>query len=199
MKDFLQYSMFDTENVFNPERFKETVLDDRFQDCLRIGVTQGLIKTKNKFNYGSNSMSVMSHCLHEDVYNEIVGELMIQMPSECFTFSSSVYGNERLFFEYKGYVFIVKLADKTQNKTKQESKIRNQELGCHVISIVYTLDAFRERINSLNLQYIKGQTVVWRHPISLDKDCIVDIECNEIEIVAQKPKLKSINQNKSAI
>ena len=200
MKDFLQYSMFDTENVFNPERFKETVLDDRFQDCLRIGVTQGLIKTKNKFNYGSNSMSVMSHCLHEDVYNAIKNELSAQMAADSFTFTSSISGNERLFFEYQGYVFIVKLADSTQNNTKQESKIRNQELGRHVISIVYTLDTFRENINTLSLQYIKGQTIVWQHTIPVQNIPIFeDIDNNEVEIVAQKPKLKRASLNKKAI
>mgnify|MGYP003295007254 FL=1 len=97
-------------------------------------------------------------------------------------------------------MFIVKLADSTQNKTKQESKIRNQELGRHVISIVYTLDAFRENINTLSLQYIKGQTIVWQHTIPVQNIPIFeDIDNNEVEIVAQKPKLKRASLNNEAI
>lgn len=122
------------------------------------------------------------------------------MAADSFTFTSSISGNERLFFEYQGYVFIVKLADSTQNNTKQESKIRNQELGRHVISIVYTLDTFRENINTLSLQYIKGQTIVWQHTIPVQNIPIFeDIDNNEVEIVAQKPKLKRASLNKKAI
>ena len=199
-REIIQYSMFPTEHDFNSETFKDTVLSDKFEECLRIGVTTGLSRTQEKFQAGDNSMSVMSHCLHEDVYNAIKNELSAQMAADSFTFTSNLSGNERLFFEYQGYVFIVKLADSTQNKTKQESKIRNQELGRHVISIVYTLDSFRENINTLSLQYIKGQTIVWQHTIPVQNIPIFeDIENNEVEIVAQKPKLKRASLNKKAI
>lgn len=65
------------------------------------------------------------------------------------------------------------MADSTRNRTKQEDKIRNQELGCHVISIVYTLDTFRENINTLSLQYIKGQNTLWKYSIPTQQ--IVDV------------------------
>lgn len=199
-REIIQYSMFPTEHDFNSEMFKTSVLSDKFEECLRIGVTTGLSRTQEKFQAGDNSMSVMSHCLHEDVYNAIKNELSTQMASDNFTFTSSLSGNERLFFEYQGYVFIVKLADSTQNNTKIESKIRNQELGRHVISIVYTLDAFRENINTLSLQYIKGQTIVWQHTIPVQNIPIFeDIENNEVEIIAQKPKLKRASLSKETI
>ena len=199
-REIIQYSMFPTEHDFNSETFKAAVLNSKFEECLRIGVMTGLSRTQEKFQAGDNSMSVMSHCLHEDVYNAIKNELSAQMAADSFTFTSSISGNERLFFEYQGYVFIVKLADSTQNNTKQESKIRNQELGRHVISIVYTLDTFRENINTLSLQYIKGQTIVWQHTIPVQNIPIFeDIDNNEVEIVAQKPKLKRANLNKEAI
>lgn len=199
-REIIQYSMFPTEHDFSSDKFKASVLSDKFEECLRVGVTSGLSKTQEKFREGDNSMSVMSHCLHEDIYNAIKYELSTQMPLEHFAFTSGMSGNERLFFEYQGYVFIVKLADSTQNKTKQEAKIRNQELGRHVISIVYTLDAFRENINTLSLQYIKGQTIIWQHSIPVQY--IPELENTEnknVEIVAQKPKLKKANINKEAI
>ena len=196
----IQYSMFPTEHDFNSDKFKAAVLNGRFEACLRTGVTTGLSKTHEKFHEGVNSMSVMSHCLHEDIYNAIKNELATQMPLEHFTFASNVSGNERLFFEYQGYIFIVKLADSTQNRTKQETKIRNQELGCHVVSIVYTLDAFRENINTLSLQYIKGQTIVWQYSIPIQQTIDVsDMEDYKEEIVIQKPRLKRTNSNKEVI
>ena len=50
------------------------------------------------------------------------------------------------------------------------------------------------------MQYIKGQTIVWQHTIPVQNIPIFeDIENNEVEIVAQKPKLKRASLNKEAI
>lgn len=198
--EMVQYSMFPTEHDFNSDKFKAVVLNELFEECLRTGVTTGLSKTHKKFHEGTNSMSVMSHCLHEDIYNAIKNELSTQMPLEHFTFTSNVSGNERLFFEYQGYKFIIKLANSTPNRTIQEAKIRNQELDCHVISIVYTLDAFKENINTLSLQYIKGQTTVWQYSIPIQPAIdIPEMEENKTEMVIRKPKLKKTNSNKEII
>lgn len=70
-REIIQYSMFPTEHDFNSETFKAAVLNSKFEECLRIGVMTGLSRTQEKFQAGDNSMSVMSHCLHEDVYNAI--------------------------------------------------------------------------------------------------------------------------------
>ena len=194
-----QYSMFPTESDFSSDLFKESVMTDQFEECLRMGVVDGLRKTKEKFSEGENSMSVIMHCLHEDVYNGIKIALKTQMPNEHFTFTTNVSGNERLFFEYCGYVFIIRLADSTNNNTKQEAKIKNQELSKHVITIVYSLDALRENLNSLSLQYIKGQSVTWHYSIptkSIGK--ILTIEDSAVSIEARKPKLKTANYNREA-
>lgn len=199
LQEFMQNSLFPLETDFNPEHFKASVLDRKFECCLRAGVTSGFDKTQAKFKDGNNSMSVMSHCLHEDIYNAIQEELSLQLPSEHFVFSSNVYGNERLYFIYKDYIFIVKLADSTQNSTKQESKIRNQELDHHVISIVYTLNAFRDRISTLRLQ-LKGKTIVWQHSIPVEYNVDnTDYNFDEVTIVPQKPKLKTTNKDREAI
>ena len=199
-KEIIQCSVFPAEHEFNSDKFKASVLTDKFEECLRIGVTTGLSKTQEKFREGLNSMSVISHCLHEDIYNAIKNELSAQMTSEHFVFTSNISGNERLFFEYQGYAFIIKLADSTRNRTKQEDKIRNQELGCHVISMVYTLDTFRENINTLSLQYIKGQTTLWKYSIPTQQIVdVVEIESENKEIVAQKPRFKKTNHNKEAV
>ena len=41
-REIIQYSMFPTEHDFNSETFKAAVLSDKFEECLRIGVTTGL-------------------------------------------------------------------------------------------------------------------------------------------------------------
>jgi hypothetical protein len=200
LQEFMQNSLFPLETDFNPEHFKESVLDSKFECCLRAGVISGFEKTQAKFRDGNNSMSVMSHCLHEDIYNAIQEELSQQLPSEHFVFSPNVYGNERLYFTYKDYIFIIKLADSTNNSTKQEIKIRNQALDHHVVSIVYTLTAFRDGISTLRLQYIKGQTIVWQHSIHVEYTVdMTDHNLDEVTIVPQKPKLRTTNKDKEAI
>lgn len=200
MKETKQQSMFATEHDFNVDDFKASILNSTFEKCIKDGVITGLCKTQERFQDGNCSMSVISHCLHEDVFNAIKDELSTQMHEEHFYFTSNISGNERLLFKYKDYVFIIKLADRTQNKTKQENRIRNQELDCHIISIVYTLDLFRENIKTLSLQYIKGKTVTWVYPISMqDIPNLKDTENDEVKIIAQKPKLKKENANKEAI
>lgn len=51
-REIIQYSMFPTEHDFNSETFKDTVLSDKFEECLRIGVTTGLSRTQEKFQAG---------------------------------------------------------------------------------------------------------------------------------------------------
>lgn len=201
-KELLQCRLFSIGRDFTSESFVESVLvGTKFEECIRNGVMEGFMRTREKFQSGDNSLSLMSHCLHEDIYNCIKNELATHMGYEDFYFVPNISGNERLYFSYKGYIFIIKLADSTQNKTHQEQKIRRQEFDSHVISIVYALDKLRESIVSLSLQYIKGQDSLWTRIIPIDyiDERLFDNEDASLEIVPQLPRLKSVAETKEAL
>lgn len=202
VKEMLQCRLFSVDRDFTSESFVESVLvGTNFEECVKNGVIAGLAKTREKFQSGENSLSVMSHCLHEDIYNCIRMELATHMQYDDFYFVPNISGNERLYFSYKGYVFIIKLADSTQNNTRQEQKIRRQEFDSHVISIVYALDKLRESIVSLSLQYIKGQDSLWTRNIPMEhiEERLFNNEDTSLEIVPQLPRLKRIAETKEAL
>lgn len=200
-KELLQYRLFSMDRDFDSGLFVESVLvGTKFEECVRNGVVSGFVKTREKFQSGENSLSVMSHCLHEDVYNGIKNELVTHMGYEDFYFVPNISGNERLYFSYKGYIFIVKLSESTQNNTRQEQKIRRQEFEGHVISIVYALDKLRESIAYLSLQYIKDQSSQWTRIIPIEHvEELLFANEDAFEIVPQMPRLKRITETKEAL
>lgn len=195
----VQNQLFKTKGDFDPEQFiNEVLADTSFEDCIRMGILSGFSKSQNKFSDGSNSLSLFSHCLHEDVYNSIVENLLFVFPYDEITYTTSTSGNERLFIFYKGYQFIVKLEDRTQNKTKQEELIRNQSMDYHIISIVYSLNETRTNIRSISLQYIKGKEALWVYDISIDNaQLVVDSVVPEISPVF--PTIKQSSKGKDII
>lgn len=201
--EMLQCRLFAAESDFSSESFVKSVLEgSEFEECVRNGVIYGLQKTQDKFLSGDNSLSVMSHCLHEDIYNCIRNEFAAHMQYEDFYFVPNISGNERLYFSYKGYIFIIKLADSTQNKTRQEEKIRKQELENHVISIVYSLDKFRESITSLSLQYIKGQDSLWTYIIPVGHKSVGIFSTEEddtVDVIPQLPRLRRMSETKEVL
>ena len=198
--EILQCRLFSVESDFNSDSFVKSVIEGtRFEECVRNGVMEGLQNTRVKFQGGENSLSVMSHCLHEDIYNCIKNELLEHMQHDDFHFIPNISGNERLYFSYKGYIFIIRLADSTQNKTRQEERIRKQECESHVISIVYSLDQLRESICSLSLQYIKGQDSLWTYiiPVRGEADQIFYSDEESINITPKLPRLKKTETKKA--
>ena len=72
-------------------------------------------------------------------------------------------------------------------ETGPNQVIRNQIADNHIISICYSLDALRENIQSLSLQYIEGQNAIWTYNIT---DSMHVLNFDEQEELPEKEHVK---------
>lgn len=195
----VQYQLFETKGDFDACKFKKNVHIDEFSMLVLEGVLVGFEKTKKQFSSGGNSRSAKAHCLHENVYNEIIGLLLSKGNGGLSYWMSPVTGSERLFFTYNDFDFIIKYDDRTRNGTKLDCSIRNQELDKHIIVIRYSIDYTKEVIQSVELLYQKAGVNVWEYDIPLCGFDHNELYTEEQKIVAKKPRLKKSEEISKAI
>ncbi len=145
------------------------------------------------------SFRLQSDYMHEAVYNSIQQLSMLYMPDEHLEFAPNQSGNERLFFKYKDYIFIIKLEGSSQNDTKSCNIINNQDADYHIITIAYSLGEMRNEVKSVSLQYIIGKYSLYSYYIPLDEEVYIPID-NDNEIAeVKKPKLKIVAKNSETV
>lgn len=129
--------------------------------------------------------------VHEFIFNELC-ESLPNFPevAKKVIISTSTSGNEKNFFCFEGYIFILKKEDVISNNTLINERLRNQEAPAHVITIEYAVNEIRDQLISLHLVYQKGKQAVYTKvvPIHLIENDVTQGE--EIpEVTPVKPKL----------
>ena len=174
-REYFIPSLFPLKQNFNPDEFKSSCLNSGLEESIRIGVTEGLAATNVVFASGDMSYRLHGQFLHEKIFNCIQSATYEHMPTEEIEFVSSIEGNRKFFFRYKEYVFVLRREGVNLLETGPNQVIRNQIADNHIISICYSLDALRENVQSLSLQYIEGQTAIWTYNIT-DSTHVLNIE-----------------------
>lgn len=185
---------------FDSEHFKSQVCaEPHFFDWLRLSFTNAY----NHLNAIDCTMSkrLRSSNLHEFVFNELtetVQNFVEIYPKVSFT--TSYAGNEKNFFTFGDYIFMLKKEDVTPNKTKVSDGICHQEAQAHIITIEYVISPFHDAIVSLNLVYYKNNAANCIVNIPLSPSVNVSEDSTEApEIVPTKPKLSRKNLGENAV
>ena len=164
MTNIFQPSLFGSKEDFNPQRFKACI-DDRILEDIIARAFDSAMEEYNEIALNTSlTYRTLSTVLHEVVFRKIK-EISDTENVDGIKFSFNSAGNERWFFTYEGYAFIISKAGASKNDTKATDAINNQECGSHIISIVYSLSPFRDSVASLSFQYIKNGETLFRRPI----------------------------------
>lgn len=190
-QEFFIPSLFPGKGQFDPNDLKTKCLGTGLEESIIIGMSEGLEKTNKVFSNGDLSTRLHGQFLHETIFNCICSQANLTM-QEAPTFSTSIEGNKKCYFQFNGYVFILRKENVTPIETGPNQVIKNQEADAHVITINYSLDSLRENIQSISLQYIEGKNTIWQYSIptqacTLNPD--INIEVTEKE--HKKPRLRS--------
>ena len=189
-QEFFIPSLFPQKGQFDPEDIKSKCLGTGLEESISIGMSEGLEKTNQVFSNGDLSTRLHGQFLHETIFNCICSQANSTM-QEAPIFSTSIEGNKKCYFQFNGYVFILRKENVTPLETGPNQVIQNQEADAHVITINYSLDSLRENIQSISLQYVEGKNTIWHYSIPTNT-CTLDSESN-IEVPEKehkKPRLK---------
>lgn len=185
-----QQSLFPLgKSDFSSVDFEKMLQNSGIVDYIRTGICNGFAEMQSVFSDGTKSARLRSDYMHEAMFEGVQSALESPPIVLGVRFSKNVTGNERLYFECEGYVFIFRLTGAGVNHTKQYDAIRAQRTDKHIITVAYTLDALRESIQSISLQYRKHGQVLYCFSVPLvDTESIHEQEIPEVKAV--KPRLK---------
>ena len=189
-RSIFQESLFPIEKGdFSKDDFEKSIQNTEFVDCVRSGICNGFAETQSAFMAGDKSFRLSSDFLHEAAFNGIKSLMESSSVGTDVTFSPNMSGTERLHFSHRGYMFILKQTGAGYNRTKRTKDINEQNLDKHVITVAYSLDALRESIQGISLQYRKHDQVLYCYQIPMEKmEASCCLESTKVE--ARKPQLK---------
>ena len=194
-------SLFTEKGQFDPDDLKLKCLGTGLEESISTGMLEGLEKTNQVFSNGDLSTRLHGQFLHETIFNCICSQANATM-QDAPIFSTSIEGNKKCYFEYNGYVFILRKENVTPLETGPNQVIQNQEADAHVITINYSLDPLRESIQSISLQYIEGKNTIWQYSIptqtcNLNPDIIIEVPEKEHTKPRLKPGAKSLKSHEA--
>lgn len=197
----LQPSLFPKEKGnFDESHFMALLTHyPQFEMWLKLG----FVRAYEHLNQVGCSMSkrLRSTNLHEFAFNELRDSLnSFPILDSLIEISQSKSGNQKNFFSFGGYCFILKKEDATTNDTQINARIKHQEMDAHVISVEYSMSPMQDSILSLRLTYCLGTTSVFSYNITLSSVNNFSIEPAEVEDVTPiKPKLSQKTLDKNAV
>lgn len=188
-QSFFLPNLFHTKGDFNPLDFKESIAGTKFVESIKNGVLNGFSKAKSMHSDWDSSLTLFGQTLHECVLYCISQECYKNMGNNAPTFIPSPEGNQKSFFLFGNYVYIVAKGDVKKQHTRPNNVIYEQSGEKHIITISYLLDETRENIVSIKLEYRKGKSAIFSYPIPLSS--IEDMSTTAIEPQVKKPKFKA--------
>ena len=196
-KSIFQQSLFPLEKSdFSAVDFEKMLQSLGLVEYIRAGIYNGFREMQSVFSDGRKSARLRSDYIHESMFECVQSEIESSPVALDVRFSKNVTGNERLFFECGGYIFIFCLTGAGFNHTKQSEAIRAQRSDKHIITVAYTLDGLRENIQSISLQYRKSGQVLYSYSVPLNVD-VLTCEHDTPEVKTVKPRLVRIAKDVS--
>lgn len=189
-----QPSLFPSQKgQFNPSDFERTIEGTRFEEALTIGLNEAMSKTKAFTSSFGSPLILFGQILHVCAFASIQQACMRLMGDNLPEFFNSQEGNQKSYFTYGDYIFIVEKADVKKQQTTPNRVIIEQQGDNHVISVSYLLDEMREEMVSVKLEYKIGSRTLYSRPLEMEGNTVMtESPVNEPEI--KKLKFK---ENKS--
>lgn len=187
---YFQPSFFQTKGEFDKDDFIWSIDGTGIEDAIRKGVLHAMEKTKSVFIDWVPPLILFSQYLHQRVISCISQECVKTMGKNAPIFYNNPEGNQKSFFSFGDYVYVVAKGDVKKQNTSPNTVISEQLGDKHIITISYLIDETRESVVSLSLEYKKGKNTIFSHPIPLSSN---DVENNvsAIEPQMMKPKFKA--------
>lgn len=163
----------------------------------------GFIRAYAHLNHIECAMSkrLRSTNLHEFAFNELQ-DLLSSFPTlePIIEVVQSKAGNQKNFFSFGSYFFILKKEGTIFNDTQINYKIQNQEMNAHVIIVEYTVSPMKDSIISLCLSYYMGNQSTFSYNIPLSSVSDISTETSKIaDVVPIKPRLSLKALGKNAV
>lgn len=199
----IQDSLFpDNKMAFDAETFVNEHINDSFKNWITDAVLTGFSNLQRMCEIQPLTRRAKSDVLHDCVFAQIE-QGAHSLPKEMKpVFYGDFSGNQKLFFDYNGYRYILRKAGAGTNDTKVNSAILNQELSMHVITIEYTVSPLWDAIITITFKYIKGDGVEFEYtiPTNLSASSIINDTPTTIPgdmTSTYTPRFKQTKQNKA--
>lgn len=201
----IQDSLFpDNKLAFDAETFVNEQINDSFKNWITDAVLTGFSNLQRMCEIQPLTRRAKSDVLHDSVFAEIEQGALSLPKGMKPVFYGDFSGNQKLFFDYNGYRYILRKAGAGTNDTKVNSAILNQELSMHVITIEYTVSPLWDAIITITFKYIKGDGVEFEYtiPTNLSASSIINDTPTNTNISGDTtstytPRFKQTKQNKA--
>lgn len=190
--NIFQPSLFGDKADFDAADLTKVIEDNNMDKIVADAVKIAFANVSDYRNTYGASYILFASLLHERIFSCIKDEFSKHEFAESMQFGECSSGNERQYFQFRGYTFIIKKYGASTNSTKQSDVILNQESGNHIITISYIIDELRESLTSISFMYIKGGITIFEYNMDSSNITIEQVPNNlhEAEIPKAKPRLK---------
>lgn len=173
---------------FDSEHFQELIKNNPcFLEWLKRSFTSAYIQL-NRIDCAM-SKRLRSSNIHEFVFAKLADNLIDYLDlSNKVSFITSSTGNQRNFFTFDKYIFILHKEDASTNNTSVTDLIRNQNAPAHIITIEYAVSIMHDSIISLSLAYHLGKSAKFFMNVPLSPSVEENSVDNVQEVVATKPR-----------
>lgn len=189
MEYIFQKTLFDEKGDFNPKEFNDKCINDTFIKCVRNGIKTAVEKVSS-LNL-QIMLRVKSDALHDVAFSEIQNRVSCTELHDKIYFKGDISGNNRLFFSYDDYIFVLRKKGSNGNKSEIENVVNSQKADKHIIIIEYGVNSTWEAVSSISFQYIRNDISEMCLYIPLEDDVNVSIDVPSSEVEEAKVVLKT--------
>jgi hypothetical protein len=190
MENYVLNSFFPLEKgEFDYNDFENNCLGKGLEGCIERGVFSAFYKVKN--SELELQFSTRASALHDQAFRDIENEINTHIEQADVFFTDGISGNQRMYFGFNNYLFILAKDGSSTNDTSVTESIRNQYGDRHIMIIKYSIDQLWENVLSIDMQYSIGNSVIYNNNIFFKGQTISAHYTNDDnEITATKPMLR---------
>jgi len=173
----IQNSLFpDNKGAFDANSFVTEQLNDNFRDWITDSILSAFSNTQKMSEIQEMTLRAKSDVLHDGAFAQIKQNVGRLNGDAVPFFYSDFSGNRKQYFEYNGYLYILRKSGVGMNGTKIDAAIVNQELPMHVITIEYNVSPLWDAISTISFKYIKGDGLEldFTVPMNLSMPSVID-------------------------
>lgn len=179
-----QLQLFENKGSFSSNDFESLLNEEVFR---MVGE-----KVSNAFSdFSEHDITKLCNTTRSNILNDLVASSISEIESDRLVYHPTLTSTRRSFAVLEDrYILFFKKSPVSNVKTNQDDIIKNQELGKHILFLVYHVDEFWSSISKLEFQYFSSPgNVSYKYDIS-SYLTEVAVEMVEQDIIAPSIQLK---------
>lgn len=111
MNTFTQLELFENKERFSPESFEQSCVNNHFEHCIATSINMAFKEINDFPLIESLTHRTKANVMHDMIVKKLKDNLCGEGLCSDNDFKNNMSGNDRDYFMYAGYLFLIKKSD----------------------------------------------------------------------------------------